>query len=187
MEKQNRAELIAALVTDPYSGFMDGDEAILEAASDARLEAFRSASDNRKTAERDRVTQATALTNSQARLKVAEERLKEASQGPTEEEWLLRAPESVKKLLEAHKAEEDSFRASLVSSLKDLGANTEAELKAKSTEELKTLATYARVEIPDFSGRGVPKERNAQENTGNYAPPDPYAPHLKAMGSKAVN
>ena len=45
MEKTARAELIAALVTDKHSGFADGDEAILEAASDERLERFRSAAD----------------------------------------------------------------------------------------------------------------------------------------------
>lgn len=183
MEKNTRAELIAALVTDRYSGFKDGDEPILEAASDARLEEFRTASDARKTEERAKAKLETELTNANARLKVSEERLKTAEQNPTEEEWLSKAPPSIKSLLDARKQEEDALRASLVSSLKDLGANTEEELKAKSIIELKTLAQYARIEVPDFSGRGMPVERTA--STKSYAPPNPYEAGIKALQAKS--
>ena len=190
MEKSTRAELIAELVTDRYSGFRDGDEAILEAASDARLEEFRTASENRKSQERSAARLETDLTNTSARLKVAEERLKTAEAGMTEEEWLAQAPPFFKTLLENHKAEEDATRASIISQLKDCGANTEEELRAMDTKQLKTLAAYARVEVPDFSGRGIPQERHASANAKeNFTPPNPYEAGLKALrgGSKTVN
>ena len=188
MEKSTRAELIAELVTDRYSGFRDGDEGMLEACGDARLEEFRGASDARKAAERNTSKLETELTNTNARLKVAEERLKTAEQAPSEEDWLAKAPPFFKTLLEHHKAEEDATRSSLISQLKDLGANTEEELKQKSTADLKTLAAYARVEIPDFSGRGIPQERHASINKqDDFTPPNPYAEPLKALQSKTVN
>lgn len=187
-EKATRAELIAALVTDRYSGFEDGDTPMLEVASENRLEEFKAAADARKAQERERIQLEGKLTNAEARLKVAGEQLRAAEQSPTEEEWLAKAPPSIKTLLDAHKAEEDSIKASIVSQLKDLGAHTEAELKAKPLEELKVLAAYARVDVPDYSGRGVPRESGKNQNSNyNYAPPDPYAPGIKALQSKAVN
>jgi hypothetical protein len=188
MEKAQRAEMVAALVTDKYSGFKEGDEAVLEACSDARLEEFRAASDSRKVAERKASDLETELTKANARLKVSEEKLRTAQEAPTEEQWLERAPAPYKRLIDAAKAEEDATRAAIVSHLKDLGNNTEAELKQMPLEQLKTLAAYARFQVPDFSGRGLPQERNAAQNTGNYAPPDPYKAALEKMnGSKAVN
>jgi hypothetical protein len=186
MEKSARAELIAALVTDKFSGFKDGDEAILEAASDVRLEEFRSASEGRKAELQARQRLETEHVQVAARLKVAEDRIKAGEQSLSEEEFLAKAPASIKSLVEAHKAEEAAYRASLISQLKDLGANTEDELKAKSTEDLKTLATYARVDVhvPDFSGRVMPRERNTGDKT-NYAPPNPYEKDIKALQSRA--
>jgi hypothetical protein len=183
MADQNvRAEVIAALVTDHYSGFKDGDERLLEAASDVRLDEFRAASDVRRNAESVHNRLETDYRNVSARLKVSEERIKTLEQPLSEEDFMQKAPPSIKTLLEAKKAEEDAIRASLVSQLKDLGAHTEDELKKKSVDELRTLASYARVQVPDFSGRGLPVERNAQENNRqNYAPPDPYAEALKAL------
>jgi len=187
MEKTARAELIAALVTDKHSGFADGDEAILEAASDERLERFRSAADASRSASNDRGRLETDFRNTSARLKVAEERIKAAEQPMSEEEFLQKAPEAFKAVLVEHKTLEDGMRASLVSQLKDLGANTEAELKTKSIDELKTLAAYARVPVPDFSGRGLPKERDMRA-AQTYAAPDPYAAALDQIrGSKTVN
>lgn len=180
MEKSTRAEVIAALVTDKYSGFKDGDEAILEAASDARLEDFRTASDAHKAAAGATARLETELRNTGARLKVAEDRLKASESEMTEEEFLQKAPATIKALVEGHKAEEAALKASLISQLKDLGANTEDDLKKKSVDELKTLASYARVNIPDFSGRGVATERT-NDGTKNYVPPDPYAAGIKAL------
>lgn len=182
-----RAEIIASLVSDKHSGFKAGDDAMLETCSDVRLEEFRAAAEATRAAERDHSKTTTELTKANARLSVAEERLRTAEQNPTEDEWLAKAPPKIKVLLDAHKAQEDAVRASLVAQLKVMGANTEDELKAMDLDKLKQLAAYARVDVPDFSGRGLPVERNASEKT-NYAPPDPYAAALAAQrGSKAVN
>lgn len=187
--KTNRAEQIAALVVDPHSGFKNGDEGMLETCSDERLAEFRTASDGRRTEEQKAKTTETELTKSNARLKVTEDKLRVAEQAPSEEAWMEKAPERVKALIAAEKAEEDSVRAAIVSRLKDLGANTEAELNAMPTEQLRQLAEYSRTPIPDFSGKGLPKERYASNKTANYAPPDPYAADLEKMrsGSKRIN
>lgn len=187
MEKSTRAEVIAALVTDKYSGFKSGDESLLETASDARLEEFRSAAGAAKQSTTNFVRLETDHRNITARLKVAEERLKETEQPMSEEEFISKAPDGIKVILNEIKAAESAERAAIISQLKDLGADTEDALKKKSTSDLKTLATYARVTVPDFSGRGLPKERNASDATVTYAPPDPYADGLKALRSKAVN
>jgi hypothetical protein len=184
MEKNVRAEVIAALVTDKYSGFKDGDEAILEACSDTRLEEFRASSESRKVEATAKARLETDHRNVGARLKIAEDRIKAAESELTEEEFLAKAPARFKTLIESAAAAEAATRASLVAQLKDLGANTEEELKKKSIDELKTLATYARVTVPDFSGRGMPAERHAA--APSYAPPNPYAAGLKALqGGKA--
>ncbi len=181
--KATRAEVIAALVTDSYSGFKDGDEAILEACSDARLDDFRAASDNRRTSATNFSRLEVDLRNANARLTVAADRIRTLEQPLNEEDFLQKAPPSIKTLLEAKKAEEDAQRASIVSQLKDLGAHTEDELKKKSLDDLKVLASYARVDVPDFSGRGIPKERNASDRN-NYAPPNPYEQGLKDLRAK---
>jgi hypothetical protein len=187
--KTNRAEQIAALVVDPHSGFKTGDEGMLETCSDERLAEFRAASDNRRTDEQNAKTTSADLVKSNARLKVTEDKLRVAEESPSEEAWMEKAPERVKALIAAEKAEEDSVRAAIVSRLKDLGANTEAELNAMPTEQLRQLAEYSRTPVPDFSGKGLPKERYASSKTTNYAPPDPYAAGLEKLraGSKFVN
>jgi hypothetical protein len=184
-----RAEVIAALVTDKYSGFKNGDEAILEAASDARLEEFKAATSAAKSAAEAHARLETEHRNVSARLKVAEERIKEAESEMTEEQFIARAPESIKATLNEIKAAEAAERAALVGALKALTVNTEEDLKKKTTDELKTLAKYARVQVPDFSGRALPREQRNASDRPNYAPPDPYADGLKALRgeSKAVN
>src|SRR5688572_29668356 len=152
MEKSTKAEVVAALVTDKFSGFKDGDEAILEACSDVRLEEFRAASEARKAEAAQRSKLETDNRNTAARLKIAEERIKAGEAELSEEEVMQRAPAPIKALVEGYRAEEAATKASLISQLKDLGASTEDELKKKSMEELKTLAVYARVKVPDFSG-----------------------------------
>jgi len=185
MEKSARAELIAALVTDKHSGFKDGDEALLETCSDTRLEEFRTASGERKLGLAAFARLETENRNITARLKVAEDRIKTAEAELSEDEFLQRAPASIKTLIDNYRAAEAAQRASLVSQLKDLGAHTEEQLKKLSLDELKTLASYARVPIPDFSGRGLPVERHAEQNDRNsYAPPSPYDAGLKALREK---
>lgn len=186
----DRAELIATLVADRYSGFKAGDESILETCSDARLEEFRAASDKRRVDEQTARNTDTELTKANARLKVAESKLVAAQEAPSEEEWLAKAPPKYKALIDADRAEEDSIRASMITSLKDLGQNTEEELKAMPTENLRQLAAYARVTVPDYSGRGVAKDRYASaKSTQSYAPPDPWGAGLEKLRkeSKTVN
>lgn len=184
-EKTPREEIIAALVTDRFSGFREGDEPILQAASDARLEEFRANSEAHRQSSATIARIEGENRNVAARLKVAEDRLKVAEQPMTKEDFLAKAPAEYKALLENQQAIEDATRASLVSKLKDLGANTEEELKKKTVEELTTLAKYARVDVPDFSGRGMPVRRSAESNV-NYAPPSPYAAALKAQAPKTT-
>jgi hypothetical protein len=188
MEKTARAELIAALETDKYSGFVDGDRALLETASDERLERFRTAADAARTAANEHARLETDMRNTSARLTVATERIKTLEQPMTTEDFIAKAPAEIKALLEAKKAEEDATKASLISALEGRGVLGKEELEKRTIPELQTLAEYARVEVPDFSGRGLPKQRNA-EGKNSYAPPDPYAAGIKTLqsGSKAVN
>jgi hypothetical protein len=178
----NRAELIASLVTDKYSGFKDGDESLLESASDARLAEFRAAADAAKVASGDKATLTTELTNTKARLKVAEDRIKASETQLTREDFIARAPEDIKALLASHKAAQDAEKAAFVSSLKTCGVKTEEELNKMDVAELKTLAKFARIQVIDYSGRGLPVQRDAEEqNTHNYAPPNPYEAGIKAL------
>lgn len=172
LEKTTRDELIAALVTDKYSGFKTGDEAILTAAADVRLEEFRTAAEAHRTTAGVIARMEAEQRQTAARLTVAEQRLVKAEQPMTEDEFIQRAPAGIKAVLEARAAEEKTLHASLVSSLKDLGGETEEQLKKKTIPELQTLAQYARVKVLDFSGRGVAVARNAEHTS--YAPPDPY-------------
>lgn len=180
----NREELIAALVTDKYSGFKDGDENILTGASDARLEEFRAAADARKTEATAHAQLETNHKNVSARLKVAEDRVKASEASMTEEEFIARAPEGIKRILEAVKADEAALKASYVSTLKDCGVSTEEDLKKMSIPELQERAKWARVKPLDYSGRGLPSRFEAAEDKEkevDYAPPDAYGPGLEAL------
>jgi hypothetical protein len=185
MEKATKAELIAALVTDKYSGFKDGDEAILEAASDARLEDFRTASERNRTTAETIARMESDARNLQARLTVAQEKIVRSEQPMTDEDFVARlSPSSqIKAWLEARTAEEASLKASLVSSLKDRGPDSEEQLNKKTIPELQNLAAWARVQVLDFSGRGVPVERSASAKAVSYAPPDPYKEGLEKLRS----
>lgn len=185
-DKNVRAELIAALVTDKFSGFKDGDEAILEAASDVRLEEFRSASDAHRNMTATIARMETEQRNLSARLKVAEERLAKAEQPMTDEEFIQRAPAHIRTVLEARAAEEAQLKTSLVTSLAKLGGETEDELKKKTIPELQVLARYAGVKVLDFRGRAMPVDRAAEGNKESFAPPDPYKDGLEKLRTAAA-
>lgn len=188
LDKTKKAELIAALVTDANSGFIEGDEAVLETFADDRLEAFQASSATRKTEAEAKTKLENEHRAAQARLKVAEDKLKIAEQPRTKEQVLadvVLVPE-LKTLLDRQAAAEAEEREGLVKQLKGVGANTEDELKAMGIEQLKTLAKYAKVQAADFSGRGVAVPRTAQ-NIDEFAPPDPYKPGLAAMRGEKVN
>lgn len=192
-EKATRAELIAELVTDKFSGFKEGDETFLElpAVTDERLLEFKAAAETNKNAAAALAKSENDGRNTSARLKVAEEKLKVAEQKPTKEQWLEAAPAELKTLLDRQATAEAELRADLIGKLKTLGANTEDELKAMDIPQLQTLAKYAKVDAPqvDFSGRGAPRSPNAPADNNDYAPPNPYEADLKVLQgqTKAVN
>lgn len=184
MEKTARAELIQALVTDKYSGFIDADTSMLEGASDERLEAFRAASDAARNAANERTKLETDNRNANARITVLSAQLKDAEAPMTDEEFIRRAPASIKKTLEVLAAQEAELKASLIEGLKDRGADGEDDLKKMSIPELKRLAKYARLEVRDYSGRGMPRDAEAVADDTLDAlanPPNPYEAGLKAL------
>lgn len=188
MTKEAKAVLIAALTTDKYSGFKEGDVAFLEQATDVRLEEFKAAADANKAAADAATKNENDLRAAQAKLTVIEGKLKAAEATPTPEQWLAVAPPEIRTLLENQKAQENELREGLIKELKTAGANTEEELKAMPTAQLQTLAKYAKVVAPDFSGRGIPQQRAAAEgDLETYAPPNPYEPGLKALRDRTVN
>lgn len=188
MTKEQRAELIAALVACEHSGFKEGDEPFLETASDARLEEFRTAGETRKTEAEAKAKLENDHRAVSARVKVLEEKLKTAEAKPTEEEWLAKAPDSIKTLLEKQKVADAEKRDTLVGQLKTAQSEyNEDELKAMDMPALERLSRIAKVAVKDFSGRGVPVHRAAAD-TADYAPPDSYKASIEAMRTgKAAN
>jgi hypothetical protein len=102
-----------------------------------------------------------------------------AAKVPTEAEFLAANP-SIGAIVAQHKAREASEHAALVTSLKTCGTLTEEQLKAKSLDDLKTLAAFAKVDVApvDFSARGVPR---TTPTTEDFAPPAPYDATLKVL------
>lgn len=186
MDKVKRAELIAALVTDKHSGFKEGDEAFLEAVPDARLTELRTAAEARKADFDAHAKLENDARNMTARVKVVEEKLKVAEAKPTKEQWLENAPPEIKALLDKQAQQETEERDELIKKLKTLGANSEEELKAMPTPQLQTLAKYAKVQPVDFSGRGLPAQRNAatEDDEKEFAAPNPYEAGIKALQAK---
>lgn len=180
-----KAELIASLITDKFSGFNDGDTAMLEVCSDARLEDFRVAADARKTEAAAHTKLEAEHRQAAARIKVQDDRLRAAEQGMTEEEWIAKAPEKFKRILERDKVVEDTYRSSIVVQLKDLGAHTEEELKKMPTEQLEVLAKYAHITVPDFSAaRQAPRALMQSNDIDSYDAPDTYG--LRSTKKQAV-
>lgn len=172
MTKEQRAAEIKKLVDCPCSGFTAADVKVLEAADDATIVRFRAAADAHKK-EIDDLRAAQAKT--EADLKAAQ-----AAQIPAEELVQLRA------LADERKAKDAAEKADIVAKLVPLKTLSKEQLEAKTLDELRTLAAFAKVPTADFSAKGIPAPRAAAQ-TDNYAPPDPY--NLKALQGKkeAVN
>lgn len=181
----NRAEVIAALVTDKFSGLKDEDQPMLEGCSEARLEEFRAAGEQRKREAQAAVKLENENRNLAARVTVLEAKVKESETELTDEQFLARAPKRFKEVIETHEAGIEAQKLAIVTQLKDLGAHTEEQLREKSLEELEMLASYARIPVPDFSGRGVsvPQSRNAADKQSIKAP-DPYRAALEAQRAR---
>jgi len=162
MTKEQRAEMIATLIACKHSGFTEGDQAMLDNATDDRLEAFKVASEARMRTETD---------------------LKAAAAKPlTEEEFMANAPESLRSLIARQQRQETAFKAELVAELKAAQEEySETELSAMPIEQLQRMARVARIEVqPDFSGRGLPRVLSSKKEDDVYAnPPDPYAADIE--------
>lgn len=167
MTKEQRAETISTLIACKHSGFTEGDQVMLENATDERLEAFKVASEARMRTEAD--------------MKAA------AAKPMTEEEFMANAPASLRSLITRQQQQETSFKAELVAELKAAQEEySETELAAMPIDQLQRMARMARIELrPDFSGRGLPRVLSNKKQDDVYAnPPDPYAEAIKQRQSQ---
>lgn len=116
-----------------------------------------------------------AEAKAKADLKAASEHV------PTEEEWLKTAPASFRAMHAQKQAQDKAEHTGLVEKL--LAASktlSKEQLEAKSLDDLKTLAAFAKVDTVDYSGRGVAVPRSAA-STEDFTPPKPYEAALKAL------
>lgn len=150
-----KAALIKALVECPCSGFTSDDAKALEAFSDERLLAFKAAGAARKAQE-------------------------DAAKTPkTLEQYLADAPDEIRTLVADKKAQDAVRTASLVTALKAAQTEyTEEELTKMDIKTLERLSKIVKTEpAPDFSGRGLAAQDNADKST--YAAPDSYQASLQ--------
>jgi hypothetical protein len=89
----------------------------------------------------------------------------------TEDEWLEKAPATLRQMIEGHKAAEAAEKATLVAAIgRTTDAYTEDDLKAMDLPGLQKLAKAAHVDV-DFGGQGFPKITD--DGDSNEAP-KPY-------------
>ena len=88
-------------------------------------------------------------------------------------------PADVQAIVAEHKAREQAEKDGIIKSLEAAKVLTPEQLAAKPIDELRTLAKFAKVETPDYSGRGVAVLRT--ENKADFTPPDAYADGIKAL------
>jgi len=197
----DKKAIIKSLTECPCSGFTTADVKALEAMSDEALTLLQTRTATIKAAADKAAADIEVL---EAKLKAAGEcekcggtgkmfgkecaacggtgELKAAAAQVTEEEFLAAHP-ALKTLVEDKKAQDAAQKASLIAQLKTAAAGvyTETELDAKPITELMKLAQMAKVESPDFSGRGIPIPRHASDD---FTPPDAYAEGLKALRAR---
>ena len=167
MKTEDRAAAIKALTECPCSGFDATHLKMLEAASDEQLVAF---------AERGKQIKADGIALKAAQDKATEDAAKitalEAAAIPEAELTSLRALAADKaKVDEAHKAE-------LVAALKTAqSVYDEKRLGEMTISQLEDVSKLVKVEVKDYSGRGVVRQAADHQ----YAPPDAYAEGLKAL------
>ena len=166
MTKEKKAEVVKTLTECKHSGFTADDQAMLEAASDVRLEAFLVAAEARE-----------------KEVKALEEARREPK-ALTEDEFMRVAPAEIKSLVERTRRADTELKAELVTALKAAqGEYTESELAAMPVNDLQRLARMAKLEeaTPSFEGRGIPRMAGGKETDVFANPPDPYAPGLEKM------
>jgi pyruvate-formate lyase len=182
MEAQmKKVDAIKALTTCPCSGFVAADAKELEAFSEERLTALaetfiaKKKTDDELKADKEKAeADVKAAQATITELKAAAEKV------PTEDEYLAKAPDSIRTLVAEKKSQDAQTKKDLVAQLKTAanGAYTEDELNAKPITELMKLATMAKVQPADYSGRALPIR--AAGEASSYTPPDPYAAALQA-------
>lgn len=166
MTPEMKAEIIKTLVADKHSGFTVGDEKMLEAASDERLESFRVAAEARA-------------------LEVKEVKELKAAEGKqlSQEDFMKVAPPELKSLISRQQKQETERKADLVAVLKTAQEeHSESQLAAMPTDELESMARMLKTQVADkrdYSGRGV--SRTMSDGGDDFTPPDPYADGLKAL------
>lgn len=165
MTPEIRAEVIKNLIADKHSGFTAGDEKLLEAASDERLESFKVAAEAR------------ALEVKEIKdLKTANDKQL------TADEFMKAAPPELRSLITRQQERETARKADLVAALKTAQDEyAEAALSAMPIDELERMARMTKAKVQeknDFSGRGL---AYAGTEANDFTPPDPYADGIKAL------
>ena len=158
---QTVKDLAGRLIACEGSPFQEGDRAVLETMSEARLSEFAS------TFEKPAPAPAPAAASAQ-----------------TEEEWLKSAPASVRALVGRAQIEEKARNARLISVLKGAQSHySEDQLKALSTERLDELASVLGIAgglgPVDYSGAAMPAAA-----AGEYTPVDHTATALAALKAR---
>jgi hypothetical protein len=158
-----KKDAIATLTACPCSGFTTADAPFLETLSEARLDEHVATGIARKKVEDDLKVATAKVAELEPELKAAK-----VAQIPAEELMQLRT------LAEERKQQQVAEKVVLVEKLVPLKALTKEQLEAKSLDDLKTLAAFAKVEVTDYSVRGIPVSRSAESDV--YAnPPNPFS------------
>jgi hypothetical protein len=167
--RMTKAERIRALIDSPKTCFTADDQAMLDTATEERLTAMET-----------HVSQMIAEeTNFKAASEATQRELSEiraaAAKVPTEEEYLQRAPASIRALVERQRQADAEQKASLVAALRTAQSEfTEDELNTMGLAELSRLSRVAKATVAapvvDYSARGI---RVAETVPTSAVPPAP--------------
>jgi len=184
-----KTERVQKLIKSKNLGFVACDQKYLESLPDERLAALEA-----KDAETETRVASSAVTPEQIAAQVKEQvdaaiRAAEAArpQPKTAAEYVAAAPADMREALNAGLRALESEKSSLVKVIVDSKRSgfTEEQLKSKSTDELRTLITFAGLDVPatDYSNRGLPRpSETAPEQVA--AAPDMNAQIRTARGVK---
>lgn len=162
----NKTERVKALIAHPRSPFKEADQAYLEGLTEERLAEHEQHAQEAETAATQATEQVAQAQQAEAAAKAeAKAAQTAASAALSEEDWMKRAPASVRKVVQAAQAQEQARHTELVAGLKAAQSTyTEDELKAMSNEALEKLAALVASTVPeaDFSGRAFPRAASAK-------------------------
>lgn len=178
MDAKKKSELVGRLIASKAVPFDEKDRKYLEGWEDKKLTELSALADVANTEPSAPTPTPTPPTEGKGSEKADDKPTPPSPSTPspmTEEQWMAAAPETLRGMISAHKAQEAAHRASLVSTLSGAvnGAYTEDQLKAKPTDDLIALARALKVDqpTPTYIGRGLPRAAAAEST---YEPPDPY-------------